>query len=28
MTILTHHAASRPAGFAPYGHMLLSHSRD
>jgi alkylation response protein AidB-like acyl-CoA dehydrogenase len=28
MTILTHHAASRPAGFAPYGHMLLSHGRD
>jgi 3-hydroxy-9,10-secoandrosta-1,3,5(10)-triene-9,17-dione monooxygenase len=24
MTILTHHAASRSAGFAPYGHMLLS----
>ena len=24
MTILTHHAASRPAAFAPYGHMLLS----
>ena len=23
MTILTHHAASRPAAFAPYGHMLL-----
>jgi 3-hydroxy-9,10-secoandrosta-1,3,5(10)-triene-9,17-dione monooxygenase len=26
MTILTHHAASRPAAFAPYGHMLLSQS--
>ncbi len=25
MTILTHHAANRPAAFAPYGHMLLSH---
>src|SRR6202035_2492176 len=25
MTILTHHAASRPAAFAPYGHMLLAH---
>ena len=25
MTILTHHAASRPAAMAPYGHMLLSH---
>jgi 3-hydroxy-9,10-secoandrosta-1,3,5(10)-triene-9,17-dione monooxygenase len=24
MTILTHHAASRPAAFAPYGQMLLS----
>jgi hypothetical protein len=24
MTILTHHAASRPAAMAPYGHMLLS----
>jgi 3-hydroxy-9,10-secoandrosta-1,3,5(10)-triene-9,17-dione monooxygenase len=24
MTILTHHAASRPASFAPYGHLLLS----
>jgi 3-hydroxy-9,10-secoandrosta-1,3,5(10)-triene-9,17-dione monooxygenase len=23
MTILTHHAASRPAAFAPYGQMLL-----
>jgi alkylation response protein AidB-like acyl-CoA dehydrogenase len=23
MTILTHHAASRAAAFAPYGHMLL-----
>ncbi|MGH7047118.1 MAG: acyl-CoA dehydrogenase family protein [Stellaceae bacterium] len=23
MTILTHHAASRPAAMAPYGHMLL-----
>jgi 3-hydroxy-9,10-secoandrosta-1,3,5(10)-triene-9,17-dione monooxygenase len=25
MTILTHHAANRPAAFAPYGQMLLSH---
>jgi alkylation response protein AidB-like acyl-CoA dehydrogenase len=25
MTILTHHAASRPAAMAPYGRMLLSH---
>ena len=25
MTILTHHAASRPAAMAPYGHLLLSH---
>src|ERR1700720_3412927 len=25
MTILTHHAASRPAAFSPYGHMLLAH---
>ena len=25
MTILTHHAASRPAAYAPYGHMLLAH---
>ena len=25
MTILTHHAANRPAAFAPYGHMLLTH---
>jgi 3-hydroxy-9,10-secoandrosta-1,3,5(10)-triene-9,17-dione monooxygenase len=24
MTILTHHAASRPAAMAPYGHLLLS----
>ncbi|HZK91094.1 MAG TPA: acyl-CoA dehydrogenase family protein [Stellaceae bacterium] len=24
MTIITHHAASRPAAYAPYGHMLLS----
>jgi 3-hydroxy-9,10-secoandrosta-1,3,5(10)-triene-9,17-dione monooxygenase len=24
MTILTHHAASRAAAYAPYGHMLLS----
>src|SRR5262249_21742987 len=24
MTILTHHAASRPAAFAPYGQKLLS----
>ncbi len=24
MTILTHHAASRPAAYAPYGHMLMS----
>ena len=24
MTILTHHAASRPAAFAPYGHLLMS----
>jgi len=23
MTILTHHAASRPAAYAPYGHTLL-----
>ena len=23
MTILTHHAASRPAAYAPYGHALL-----
>jgi len=28
MTILTHHAASRPAAMAPYGHMLLGHGRD
>lgn len=26
MTILTHHAASRPAAFAPYGKLLLSPS--
>lgn len=26
MTILTHHAASRPAAFAPYGQMLLSRA--
>ena len=26
MTILTHHAASRPAAYAPYGQMLLSHT--
>jgi alkylation response protein AidB-like acyl-CoA dehydrogenase len=25
MTILTHHAASRPAAYAPYGRLLLSH---
>ena len=24
MTILTHHAASRPAAMAPYGHLLLT----
>jgi len=28
MTILTHHAASRSAAMAPYGHMLLGHGRD
>src|SRR6202171_442007 len=28
MTILTHHAASRPAAFAPYGHLLLGHGTD
>src|SRR6266566_1267053 len=28
MTILTHHAASRAAAYAPYGNMLLSRSRD
>jgi len=27
MTILTHHAASRPAAMAPYGHLLLSKHR-
>src|SRR3954449_9782001 len=26
MTILTHHAASRAAAFAPYGHLLLSQT--
>jgi alkylation response protein AidB-like acyl-CoA dehydrogenase len=26
MTIITHHAASRPAAYAPYGHMLLGGS--
>ncbi len=26
MTILTHHAASRPAAYAPYGHMLLTRA--
>jgi alkylation response protein AidB-like acyl-CoA dehydrogenase len=25
MTILTHHAANRPAAFTPYGHLLLGH---
>jgi 3-hydroxy-9,10-secoandrosta-1,3,5(10)-triene-9,17-dione monooxygenase len=28
MTIITHHAASRPAAYAPYGHMLLNHGRE
>jgi alkylation response protein AidB-like acyl-CoA dehydrogenase len=28
MTILTHHAASRAAAFAPYGHMLLRQGRE
>jgi len=28
MTILTHHAASRPAGYAPYGHLRLHDSGD
>jgi hypothetical protein len=28
MTILTHHAASRAAAYAPYGNMLLSRDRD
>jgi hypothetical protein len=28
MTILTHHAASRAAAYAPYGNMLLSRGRD
>ena len=28
MTILTHHAASRQAAMAPYGHMLLSRGPD
>ncbi len=27
MTILTHHAASRQAAMAPYGHMLLTAGR-
>jgi alkylation response protein AidB-like acyl-CoA dehydrogenase len=27
MTIITHHAASRPAAYAPYGQMLLSRGR-
>src|SRR5207245_11678953 len=27
MTILTHHAASRPAAMAPYGQMLLTKDR-
>ena len=26
MTIITHHAASRPAAYAPYGQMLLNRS--
>jgi hypothetical protein len=26
MTILTHHAASRPAAYAPYGQMLLGRT--
>ena len=26
MTILTHHAASRPAAYAPYGKLLLSRT--
>ncbi|HTQ33402.1 MAG TPA: acyl-CoA dehydrogenase family protein [Stellaceae bacterium] len=26
MTIITHHAASRPAAYAPYGQMLLNHA--
>src|SRR5207244_6766406 len=26
MTILTHHAASRQAAMAPYGHMLLDRA--
>ena len=26
MAILTHHAASRQAAYAPYGHMLLGHA--
>ena len=28
MTIITHHAASRPAAYAPYGQMLLSRGND
>jgi alkylation response protein AidB-like acyl-CoA dehydrogenase len=28
MTILTHHAASRPAAMAPYGHLLLQRGVD
>ena len=28
MTILTHHAASRPAAYAPYGQMLLNRAND
>jgi 3-hydroxy-9,10-secoandrosta-1,3,5(10)-triene-9,17-dione monooxygenase len=28
MTIVTHHAASRPAAYAPYGSMLLGHRGD
>jgi len=28
MTIITHHAASRPAAYAPYGNMLLKEGRD
>ncbi|MBV9152442.1 MAG: hypothetical protein JO204_11775, partial [Alphaproteobacteria bacterium] len=27
MTILTHHAASRPAAYAPYGQLLLREAR-
>ena len=28
MTIITHHAASRPAAYAPYGHLLLRRGND